>query len=170
MAFKYYSTFSGLAVVKLFLKILILKNYFLELLKFKEITRERKIQKLMKSHELLASGKSAIGEEISKNSTTFLDQIIWSNIMSLHFCKKEAIINTVKDLIMLEVQSQENLPKKLHIFIATISQIIIFIAEIDFEKENIYSSPECQTWKGTMVVFHLVISNISYLWAGYGNN
>ncbi len=37
---------------------------------------------------------------------------------------------------MLEVQSQENLPKKPHIFIATISQIIIFIAEIDFEKQN----------------------------------
>jgi hypothetical protein len=54
--------------------------------------------------------------------------------MSPHFCKKEAIINTVKDLIMLEVQSQENLPQKLHIFIATISQIIIFIAQIDFEK------------------------------------
>jgi hypothetical protein len=58
---KYYSTFSGLAVVKLFLKILILKNYLLEMLKFKEITRERKIQKLMKTHELLASGESAIG-------------------------------------------------------------------------------------------------------------
>jgi hypothetical protein len=35
---------------------------------------------------------------------------------------------------MLEVQSQENLPKKLHIFLATISQMIIFIAEIDSEK------------------------------------
>jgi hypothetical protein len=54
--------------------------------------------------------------------------------MSPDFCKKEVIINTAKDLIMLEVQSQENLPKKLHIFIATISQIIIFITEIDFEK------------------------------------
>jgi len=54
--------------------------------------------------------------------------------MSPHFCKKEAIINTVKNLIMFEVQSQENQPKKLHKFIATISQIIIFIAQIDFEK------------------------------------
>ncbi len=128
------------------------------MLKFKEITREKQIPKSMKTHELLASGKSAIGEEISKNSTRFLYQIIWSNIVSPHFCKKEATINTVKDLITLAVQSQENLPKKLHIFIATISQIINFITEIDFEKENNYSSPECQTWKGTMVVFfHLVI-------------
>jgi hypothetical protein len=71
VAFKYYSTFSGLAVVKLFLKILILKNYLLEMLKFKEITRERKIQKSMKTHELHASGESAIGEEICKTQQHF---------------------------------------------------------------------------------------------------
>jgi hypothetical protein len=41
------------------------------MLKFKEITRERKIQKLMKTHELLASGESAIGEEISKSQQHF---------------------------------------------------------------------------------------------------
>jgi hypothetical protein len=104
------------------------------MLKFKEITRERKIQITMKTHELLASGKSAIEDEISKDSTTFLYQIIWSNIMSPHFCTNEAIINTAKDLIMLEFQSQENLPKKLHIFIATISKKNVFIAEMDFEK------------------------------------
>jgi hypothetical protein len=85
VAFKYFSTFSGLAVAKLFLKILILKNYLLEMLKFKESTRERKIKNLMKTHELHALGKSAIGEEISKNSTTFLYQIIWSKLCLPHF-------------------------------------------------------------------------------------
>jgi hypothetical protein len=41
------------------------------MLKFKEITRERKIKKWMKTHELHASGESAIGEEISKTQQLF---------------------------------------------------------------------------------------------------
>jgi hypothetical protein len=35
---------------------------------------------------------------------------------------------------MLEVQSEENLLNKLSIFIAEISQIIIFSLQVDFEK------------------------------------
>jgi hypothetical protein len=85
VAFKYYSTFSGLVVVKLFLKISILKNFLLEMLKFKEITTERKIQKSMKTLELLASGESAIGEEISKTQHLKLNNISLSGNLFKHY-------------------------------------------------------------------------------------
>jgi hypothetical protein len=50
---------------------------------------------------------------------------------------------------MLESQSHNNLPMKPPIFIAKFSQIIYFTAQVKFEKQNNYSTPECQTWKGT---------------------
>ncbi len=53
--------------------------------------------------------------------------------MSLIFAKWNSKI-VVKDLTMLDVQSEENLLNKLFIFIAEISQIIIFNVKVNFEK------------------------------------
>jgi hypothetical protein len=43
--------------------------------------------------------------------------------MSFHFCKKKKEKNVIEYFIILEVQSQINMFKKLSIFIAKISQI-----------------------------------------------
>jgi hypothetical protein len=59
--------------------------------------------------------------------------IIWWKIVSLIFAKWNSKI-VVKDLTMLDVQSEENLLNKLFIFIAEISQIIIFNVKVNFEK------------------------------------
>ncbi len=64
---------------------------------------------------------------------------------------------------MLEVRSQENLPKKLHIFIATISQIIIFIADIDFEKQNnlfITWVPNLERYYGNLSQYFIFMSRL----------
>jgi hypothetical protein len=53
------------------------------------------------------------------------------------FLQKEAIENVVKNLIMLDIQSLENPLKKLALFIAEMSKIIIIIiitAKVNFEK------------------------------------
>jgi hypothetical protein len=51
--------------------------------------------------------------------------------MHLQLCKKEAIAIVGKGLIMLKIQSLENPPKKLHIFLAEF-QIFIFFTTLSF--------------------------------------
>jgi hypothetical protein len=46
---KYHGTFSGSAVIKLFLEMSKVRNCLFEISKFKEITKERKIQKLVET-------------------------------------------------------------------------------------------------------------------------
>jgi hypothetical protein len=61
--------------------------------RFKEITKKGKIQKLVETQELLASGQSPISIIIEypiQQLTAFLYAIIlWKFIMSHYFCKKK---------------------------------------------------------------------------------
>jgi hypothetical protein len=54
--------------------------------------------------------------------------------MYLQLCKKEAIAIVGKGLIMLKIQSLENPPKKLPIFLAKFQIKIKITIEVNFEK------------------------------------
>ncbi len=119
------------------------------MLKFKEITRERKNTKLVETQYLISW--------VFKNRYPTIDNIFLPHNLVEHylspFLQKEGKQNVVKGLLMLKVQSLQNLAQKHYLYLLqNFRKPIFFTAKVTFQKYNNYSTPECPTWQSTMLV------------------
>jgi hypothetical protein len=102
-------------------------------LKFKEITREEKNTKISGNLGAFCFRPIfIIGEHPIIDNISFIPLV--EHYVSSFFLQEEALQNVIKGLIMLQVQSSGNLPKKFPIFIFKIFIIIkTKTREEDFE-------------------------------------
>jgi len=104
--------------------------FFFEILKSKEIIRERKKFNWWTLENFLPHASPTLQNKHSITDNISLFYNFMKHYISL-FLQKEAIFFLVKGLIMLKVQSRENLPKTLPMFI---EKNYFFTIEMDFEK------------------------------------
>jgi hypothetical protein len=98
-------------------------NYLFELSTFKEITREGKLQKLVKTNKLLLEGGTPLESKYAIIDIIFVSYNLVEHYVS-PFLKKTAIKIVVKGFIMLKIQSLEKMTKKHPIFIANFSLLL----------------------------------------------
>ncbi len=92
---------------------------------FKEITKGGGItKKMLETQDHFALGKPTIAKQVYNNGIDILSSYNLMEHYGSPFLQKEAIDIIAKGLIMLDIQSLENLPKKLLIFIAKFSLLL----------------------------------------------
>jgi hypothetical protein len=88
--------------------------------KFKEITREEKLQKMVKTQFFFALGQSTIEKQVSNNSHHFFILYFGGTLFLPIFAKISNKKCSKRFHYKLEVQSPKNLPRKLPRYIVKI--------------------------------------------------
>jgi len=88
--------------------------------KFKETTREEKLQKMVKTQNRFVLGQSTIEKQVSSNSHHFFIMYVGGTLSLLIFAKISNKICNKRFHYELEVQSPKNLPRKLRKYIVKI--------------------------------------------------
>jgi hypothetical protein len=88
--------------------------------KFKEITREEKLQKMVKSQNHFALGQSTIEKRVPNNSHHLFILCFGGTLSLLIFAKISIKKCSKRFHYELQVQSPKNLPRKLPRYIAKI--------------------------------------------------